>query len=177
MDRNILFAFSYNMPINKEKILKNISLILLDKGLKLSICESCTGGLISKICTDYKGSSAWFSGGVVSYSNSLKEIIGVKKSTLIDNGAVSENTAKEMSLAVLNFTKSDVCLSVTGIAGPTGGTKEKPVGTVYFSFVDKNGFYQKYKYLFKGSRDDIRCSAAEQGIQIILDCMTIIKTQ
>ena len=74
-----MFAFSYNMPINKEKILKNISLILLDKGLKLSICESCTGGLISKICTDYKGSSAWFTGGVVSYSNSLKENYWCKK--------------------------------------------------------------------------------------------------
>ena len=165
------------MPINTEKILKNISLILLDRGLKLSICESCTGGLISKICTDFQGSSAWFSGSVVSYSNELKEIIGVKKDTLINYGAVSKNTAKEMSLATLNFTKSDMCLSVTGIAGPSGGSKEKPVGTVFFSFIDKHGFSQENKYLFKGSRDDIRHSAAEKGIQIILDCMTIIKTK
>ena len=88
------------MPINTEKILKNISLILLDRGLKLSICESCTGGLISKICTDFQGSSAWFSGSVVSYSNDLKEIIGVKKDTLINIKIKDDN--KDINFRLTN---------------------------------------------------------------------------
>ena len=125
------------MLINFEKTLNNLSKILVDKNLKLSLCESCTGGLISKICTDYSGSSKWFLGSIVTYSNDMKEVIGVNQETLEKYGAVSENTAQEMSLATLAFTNSDICLSVTGIAGPNGGSDEKPVGTVYFSYSDK----------------------------------------
>ena len=165
------------MLINFEKILNNLGKILVDKNLKLSLCESCTGGLISKICTDYSGSSQWFLGGIVAYSNDMKEIIGVNQKTLEKYGAVSENTAQEMSLATLAFTNSDICLSVTGIAGPIGGSYEKPVGTVYFSYSDKYSSNITKKIIFKGSRKEIRYLAAKEGIQIILDCVTDIKTQ
>jgi len=165
------------MLINFDKILKNLSKILVDNNLKLSLCESCTGGLLSKICTDYNGSSSWFLGSVVTYSNCLKEIVGVKHESIEKYGAVSEIVAGEMSSATLNFINSDICLSITGIAGPDGGTPDKPVGTVYFSYVDKYGHNVQKKCFFKGSRNEIRYLAAEKGIQIILDCVTEIKTQ
>lgn len=165
------------MLINFEKTLNNLSKILVDKNLKLSLCESCTGGLISKICTDYSGSSKWFLGSIVTYSNDMKEVIGVNQETLEKYGAVSENTAQEMSLATLAFTNSDICLSVTGIAGPNGGSDEKPVGTVYFSYSDKYSSSITKKIIFKGSRKEIRYLAAKESIQIILDCAADIKTQ
>ena len=165
------------MLINFEKILNNLGKILVDKNLKLSLCESCTGGLLSKLCTDFSGSSFWFLGSIVTYSNDMKEIIGVNKKTLEKYGAVSKNTAQEMSLATLNLTNSDICLSVTGIAGPNGGSYEKPVGTVYFSYSDKHGSNITKKIIFNGSREEIRNLAAKEGIQIILDCVTGIKTQ
>lgn len=165
------------MLINFDKILKNLSKVLVDNDLKLSLCESCTGGLLSKICTDYNGSSAWFLGSVVTYNNSFKETLGVKYESIEKHGAVSEIVAREMSSAALNLINSDICLSITGIAGPEGGSPDKPVGTVYFSYIDKKGHNFQKKCFFEGSRNEIRYLAAEKGIQIILDCVTEIKTQ
>ena len=165
------------MLIDLDKILNSLGKILIDKNLKLSLCESCTGGLLSKICTDYNGSSQWFSGGFVTYSNNLKQTIGVNKKTLEKYGAVSKNVALEMSVATLNLAKSDVCLSITGIAGPDGGSSEKPVGTVYFSCVDKYGGKTHEKCFFSGTRNEIRDLAAKKGFQIILDCVSEIKTK
>ena len=165
------------MLINFDKILKDLGEALVQKNLKISLCESCTGGLVSKLCTDFSGSSLWFSGAVVTYSNSLKETLGVRKESLLKYGAVSSIVAKEMSLSTLKLVRSDLCLSITGVAGPKGGTYEKPVGTVYFSYIDIFGRNIQKKYLFEGSRNEIRYLAAEKGIQIILDCVTDIKTQ
>ena len=165
------------MLINFDKILKDLSDALIQKNLKISLCESCTGGLVSKLCTDYSGSSLWFSGALVTYSNSFKETLGVSKESLLKYGAVSSIVAKEMSSATLELVKSDLCLSITGVAGPDGGSTEKPVGTVYFSYIDIFGRNMQKKYLFKGDRNEIRYFAAEKGIQIILDCVADIKTQ
>ncbi|MFL2548756.1 MAG: CinA family protein [Gammaproteobacteria bacterium] len=165
------------MLIDLDKILNSLGEILVDKNLKLSLCESCTGGLLSKICTDHSGSSQWFSGSFVTYSNNFKQIIGVNKKTLEKYGAVSKNVALEMSVVTLNSTRSDVCLSITGIAGPDGGSSEKPVGTVYFSCVDKYGGKIHEKCFFSGTRNEIRNLAAKKGFQIILDCVSKIKTQ
>ena len=165
------------MLINFDKILKDLGEALVQKNLKISLCESCTGGLVSKLCTDFSGSSLWFSGAVVTYSNSLKETLGVRKESLLKYGAVSSIVAKEMSLSTLKLVRSDLCLSITGVAGPEGGSYEKPVGTVYFSYIDIFGRNIQKKYLFDGSRSEIRYLAAEKGIQIILDCVTDIKTQ
>ena len=165
------------MLINFDKILKDLGEALVQKNLKISLCESCTGGLVSKLCTDFSGSSLWFSGAVVTYSNSLKETLGVSKESLLKYGAVSSIVANEMSLSTLKLVRSDLCLSITGVAGPEGGSYEKPVGTVYFSYIDIFGSHIQKKYLFEGSRNEIRYLAAEKGIQIILDCVTDIKTQ
>ena len=165
------------MLIDLDKKLNTLNKILVERNLKLSVCESCTGGLLSKICTDYSGSSLWFAGSYVTYSNELKQIIGVKTETLQKYGAVSKNVAMEMSLATLKSTKTDICLSITGIAGPNGGTHEKPVGTVYFSYTDKYGHKAHEKCFFRGSRNTVRNLAVEKGMQIILDCVREIKTQ
>ena len=160
-----------------DDILQNLSHILIDNKLKLSLCESCTGGLLSKLCTDISGSSLWFKGSIVSYDNEIKEKIGVSEKTIKNFGAVSRETAMEMCKSALILTGSDICLSITGIAGPSGGTKEKPVGTVYFSYIDKSGYEYYEKYVFEGDRTDIRNCAAFHGFQIISKCVSESKTK
>jgi len=119
-----------------EKVILNF---MTEKGLTLSLAESCTGGLIAHLFTQHPGSSKVFLGGVVSYSNALKEsVLGVKSETLGEFGAVSRETVTEMvEGALLNF-KSDYALAVTGIAGPDGGTPDKPVGTVWIAVATIN---------------------------------------
>lgn len=113
--------------------------LLLEKKLKIATAESCTGGLISKTITEVSGASAVFDCGVCSYANSIKEkLLGVKKETLDTYGAVSEQTAYEMAKGILNLAGADIGVSVTGIAGPTGGTIDKPVGLVYIGIATKN---------------------------------------
>lgn len=127
-------AAEEDIPI--EKVILNF---MGEKGLTLSVAESCTGGYISHLLTQHAGSSKVFIGGAVSYSNELKEsILDVKNETLLQNGAVSKETVTEMvEGALLNF-KSDYAIAVTGIAGPDGGTPEKPVGTVWIAVASVN---------------------------------------
>ncbi|MGN0503701.1 MAG: CinA family protein [Ruminococcus sp.] len=107
---------------------------LAEKGLKIATAESCTGGLISKLVTDCSGASAVFDCGVCSYANEIKEkVLGVKHDTLEACGAVSPQTAKEMAEGIKRLSGADVGVAVTGIAGPGGGTPEKPVGTIYIA--------------------------------------------
>ncbi len=130
---------------------------------KYTICtaESCTGGLIAKTFTDLAGSSEWFERGFVTYSNQAKiDMLGVKATTLASFGAVSEQVAEEMVSGALQHSQADVALSVTGIAGPGGGTESKPVGTVVFGFAIKDrsgkpGFTVVKKW-FKGERNEVR---------------------
>lgn len=115
-----------------ENLRYEIIELLRLKNLTLASAESCTGGLVAKMITDVAGCSDVFEGGVVSYSNDVKmKFLGVKPETLEKHGAVSAETAKEMALGVRQACMADVGISTTGIAGPTGGTAEKPVGTVY----------------------------------------------
>jgi nicotinamide-nucleotide amidase len=133
--------------------LEKVVLDLMTKqGLTLSVAESCTGGYISHLITQHAGSSQVFSGGVVSYSNQLKQsVLGVKTETLNDYGAVSEQTVREMvEGALLNF-KTDYAMAVTGIAGPDGGTPEKPVGTVWIAAANANKTVVK-KFTFGNKR-------------------------
>lgn len=115
---------------------------LIEKGEKIATAESCTGGSISKRITDVSGASAVFDCGVCSYGNNIKnKVLGVKKETLETVGAVSPQTAMEMALGVRNLANSHYGISTTGIAGPTGGTKEKPVGLVYIGISSQKNTY------------------------------------
>ena len=112
---------------------------LISHNLKIATTESCTGGLISKLITDQSGASAVFDCGVCSYANCIKEkVLGVSADTLEAFGAVSPNTAKEMAEGVLSLAGADIGVSTTGIAGPSGGSKEKPVGLVYIAVAKKS---------------------------------------
>ncbi len=125
-------------------------------GLKLSLAESCTGGMIGSMITSVSGASSFFLGSAVTYSNESKErILGVSHDSLVKYGAVSEAVAKEMAEGSLKVYDSDIAASVTGIAGPNGGTPEKPVGTVWMAVTDGKRTVA-YENHFEGSRDRIR---------------------
>lgn len=124
---------------------------LLEKELKISTTESCTGGLLSSKLTDISGSSAFITLNLVTYANEAKQnMLGVKKETLNSHGAVSEECAFEMAKGLYKLTKSDICVSTTGIAGPTGGTKEKPVGLMYSTIYTPEK-YKTYKIVIESS--------------------------
>ena len=141
-----------------------------EKNHTLSLAESCTGGLISQLITNVPGASEVYEGGIVSYANKVKEeFLKVKKTTLMEHGAVSCQCAGEMLEGLKNTFGSSCGISVTGIAGPGGGTEEKPVGLVYIGVYCKEKSHVG-KYLFRGSRDQIRARSAAVGLNI-LRCM------
>ena len=143
---------------------------LYDRKLTLATAESCTGGLVSKRITDISGSSSVLEGGVVSYSNDVKmKILGVAAATLDAHGAVSEETAREMAEGAARRLGADVAVSTTGIAGPTGGSDEKPVGTVCFAVTSRLGtrsFTEHFgEYL---SREAIRALASDFALSLVV---------
>ncbi len=160
---------------NNKKLLKLVQEVhqrLLASKIKVSFAESCTGGLLQKLITDTSGSSSYFEGGFVTYSNRLKnKILGVKEETLTKYGAVSSQCAKEMVEGVNRITGADISVSVTGIAGPTGGSLDKPVGTVCFGFLSQQGLTTQVK-CFKGSRDDVRHQSAIFVLESILELLS-----
>ena len=118
-----------------HSLVERIGQSLEASGFHLATAESCTGGLISSTLTDVSGSSNWFFGGVVAYANAIKaDVLGVREETLMAHGAVSEPCVVEMALGAAKLLGAEVSLAVSGIAGPTGGTREKPVGTVCFAW-------------------------------------------
>ena len=141
--------------------------LLVRAGLTLSTAESCTGGLIGHRITNVSGSSSYFLGGVVAYSNDAKSrLLGVSNDTLASYGAVSDQSAGEMAGGVCRVMKSDIGLSVTGIAGPRGGTEEKPVGTVYIGICTRSGT-RSFKFLFRGKREQIKIITATAALDIL----------
>jgi len=143
--------------------------ILLGKGLTVAAAESCTGGLVSDMLTDIPGSSNYFLGSVVAYSNAVKEhILGVRASTLFEQGAVSGETAVEMAEGVRHLLGADIAVSITGIAGPGGGTKEKPVGLTWIG-VSSNQGSEASCFHWEGDRRANKRSSAEQALRILLE--------
>lgn len=141
--------------------------LLGDRGKTLSVAESCTGGLIGHRLTSVPGSSAYFYGGMVSYSNHSKvDMLGVRTETIIRYGAVSDQTAQEMARGVRERMRSDLGLAVTGIAGPGGGTRDKPVGTVHIALCSKEEVFSR-RYRFWGRRDQIKLNASTMGLDWI----------
>lgn len=140
--------------------------LLKEKGMTVSFAESCTGGLISKSITDVSGASSCFGYGFVTYANEAKmKLLGVWEDALEQFGAVSEPVAVLMSRGARKKSGSDIAVSVTGIAGPGGGSKEKPVGLVFISLSTKHGTICR-KFNFSGSRDEIRNRTCEAAISM-----------
>ncbi len=142
--------------------------LLVERRSTLALAESCTGGMVSTLLTDVPGSSAYFVGTVVSYSDSSKqEMLGVASDTLRRFGAVSEETAREMARGALARFGSDLAASVTGIAGPDGGTPEKPAGTVFFAVTERSGREEAKRRFFGGDRAMIRRTSAMFSLEMI----------
>ena len=145
---------------------------LIQSGSWLSVAESCTGGWIAKALTDIGGSSQCFGYGIVSYSNGAKEsMLGVNPASLNEHGAVSDAIVREMAAGVLDLSGADYAVAVSGIAGPDGGTEEKPVGTVWFGWAVRNSkkpSIDTEKHIIKGDREAVRMRTviiAMQGIR------------
>jgi nicotinamide-nucleotide amidase len=142
---------------------------LRERSLTLAAAESCTGGWVAQIVTHTGGSSAWFERGFVTYSNEAKtEMLGVRATTIAAHGAVSEETATEMAAGALSNSRAGVALAITGIAGPTGGTAEKPVGTVCFGWCRRGAAAQSERMHFGGDREAVRRQSAIHALEGLL---------
>lgn len=153
-----------------------IGALLTEKKLTISCAESCTGGLLTNRLTNVSGSSAYMKGSVVAYANETKiNILRVKEETLKNFGAVSRQTAQELAANVREILDTDIGVSITGIAGPTGGSNEKPVGTVYIGISGPSGD-RIQKFNFKGTRTEIKEKAVEAALVLVQVYLTIDKT-
>lgn len=140
-----------------RELAEGIAAQMLERKLMLVTAESCTGGFIAKVLTDLPGSSGWFDAGVVTYSYEAKEaLLGVNPRTLERTGAVSEETVLEMVSGALARFGAGAAMAVTGIAGPSGGTEDKPVGTVWIGWKRRGGYAHAKVFHFQGDRDAIR---------------------
>jgi len=152
-----------------EELLTKVSVLLKDKKLTIATAESCTGGLIAHTITNFSGSSEYFLRGIVSYSNKAKvDLLNVSEESLKQYGAVSKQVAREMVEGIKNNSNVDIGISTTGIAGPTGGTKEKPVGLVYIGVAINDKTIIK-KFEFKGNRLENKENTCNAALKILFD--------
>jgi len=152
-----------------ESLNFQVGRLLRERGLKLALAESCTGGLVGDRVTNIPGSSEYFLGGVIAYAYEAKvALLGVSWDTLNSKGAVSRETVLEMAHGVLKALDSDIAVSISGIAGPGGGTLDKPVGTTWIGLVTADGEWAKL-FQFSGDREQNKASAANAALQMLLD--------
>jgi nicotinamide-nucleotide amidase len=153
---------------------QQVGVALQQHGMTLVTAESCTGGGVAHAITMISGSSAWFDRGFVTYSNASKEeMLGVSPDTLETHGAVSEQTVREMADGALQYSRAQVAVSVSGVAGPTGGTPEKPVGMVWFAWGTNNSM-QAVCHQLSGDRDAIRTKSVQIALQGVLNLLNVI---
>ncbi len=158
-----------NDPAMLRHLVQQVAGILLERQHTLITAESCTGGGIGFVLTDLAGSSAWLEGGFITYTNAAKhQHLHVPVATVARYGAVSEPTARAMAEGALQSSQADYSLSVTGIAGPTGGSPAKPVGTVCFAWADRPGRIAAQTRLFTGSRAAVREQAIAHALTGLL---------
>jgi nicotinamide-nucleotide amidase len=163
-----------NLDIQLDDIIATMAKTLLAKGWRLSTAESCTGGLVASRITALAGSSEWFERGYITYSNQAKsEDIDVSQNLIEEYGAVSDQVARAMALGAKQNSGSDIALSITGIAGPTGGSPEKPVGTVCFAWVLANDQMISETKHFEGDRQQVRQQACDFSLRKLLDLLRI----
>ncbi len=142
----------------------------LGAGLRLGCAESCTGGWIGKLLTDVAGSSAWFEGGVISYSNALKSrLLDVPAELIAADGAVSASVATAMARGACRLLQVDLAVAVTGIAGPDGGSVAKPVGTVFLAVASADGRLSVREERFSGDREAVRRATVGAALQMLLE--------
>jgi nicotinamide-nucleotide amidase len=148
------------------KLAEQLGRLLKASGKTIATAESCTGGWIAQTITEIPGSSAWFDRGFVTYSNAAKvQMLGISVQLLEDYGAVSAEAVTEMAAGALTHSNADIAVAVTGIAGPDGGTQEKPVGTVFIAWAHKNGAAKVVKKQFSGNRRQIRAQTVKSAIE------------
>jgi len=149
-----------------EILIQQLAEQLVEKNLTIAVAESCTGGMLAQWCTSLNDSSNWFECGFVAYSNVSKiSLLGVQANVLDEHGAVSPQIAEQMAVGALHHSDADVSASITGIAGPGGGSESKPVGTVFIATAVKNQPTTAVKYLFKGDRQSVR----EQSVHVAIE--------
>ena len=155
-----------------DNLAEQVGVALKAHGLMLTTAESCTGGGVASALTDIGGSSAWFERGFVIYSNSAKqEMLGVSPESLLRHGAVSEAVVREMVAGALQHSKSQMALAVSGVAGPDGGSADKPVGTVWFAWGIKGGACVARLHQLSGNRAEIRAHAVSIALQGVLEML------
>lgn len=154
-----------------KALCERLAQVLQARGWMLATAESCTGGLIAAACTDLSGSSNWFERGFVTYSNEAKtELLGVDASAIAQHGAVSEVVARAMAFGAVRRSLAQVSVAVTGVAGPTGGTPDKPVGTVWFGF-QVDGKLVSETRRFDGDRAAVRAQTVQHALRRLLELL------
>jgi len=158
-----------------EKIIEAVSARLLARRWRMATAESCTGGWVAKCCTDRPGSSAWFDRGYITYSYESKvELLAVEAELIVRHGAVSEAVARQMAVGACQSQHVQAALSITGIAGPDGGTADKPVGTVWFAWYADTGLPRSECMHFKGDRDSIRSATVAYALRGMLGYLEVL---
>jgi nicotinamide-nucleotide amidase len=153
-----------------EAMAEQLAGLLLSRGEYLSTAESCTGGWVAQTLTAIAGSSGWFERGFVTYSNAAKtDMLGVPETTLERHGAVSEATARAMAQGALRHSRADWSVAITGIAGPGGGSPEKPVGTVCFAWAQKNAGCEAQTCHFPGARQTVREQSVGHALRGLIE--------
>lgn len=154
------------MNVNLMETVAEVGDTLREKRWKLATAESCTGGLVAAACTNVPGSSDWFAGSVVAYSNNVKmALLGVAGDLLTRVGAVSEEVVTIMAPAVMRTVGAHVSIAVSGIAGPAGGTEDKPVGTVWMAWANQEGDLRTELFHFEGDREQVREQAVVAALE------------
>ncbi|MFG6447551.1 CinA family protein [Roseateles sp. BYS180W] len=155
-----------------SELIERIALALIQRRERMGVAESCTGGLIAAACTSLGGSSQWFERGVVSYSNQAKtELLGVPAPLISLHGAVSGEVAAHMAKGLLAHAPIDWALAVTGVAGPSGGSDDKPVGTVWLALVHAGKPVHVWKEVFAGDRHAVRQATVRAGLSALCDAL------
>ena len=158
--------------LSTQECCAHLAQVLPQRGWMMVSAESCTGGLIAAACTDLAGSSVWFERGFVTYSNAAKcELLGVDVQSIEQHGAVSEAVARAMALGAIRHSRAQVALAVTGIAGPSGGAIDKPVGTVWFSWAVQGAVHTQLQR-FDGDRAAVRAAAVQHGLAELVRLVT-----
>ena len=156
-----------------HRLATTVGQLLVEKSQRIVTVESCTGGWLGKTLTEIVGSSGWYECGFVTYSNASKiQLVGVNEELIQEFGAVSEPVAKAMARGALEYTKTDIAIAITGVAGPDGGTMDKPVGTVWLAWVAENNYCKAECRIFDGDRASVReqsVSTALTGLILLLE--------